>query len=72
MNRKEEIAKILSNFEGVRLVAFENQELFMDSIISQFEQNGDLSDKQISVAKAIIEQCSNYSRSFRASFSNYN
>lgn len=72
MNRKEQIHRLLSEFEGLRLVAFENQESFMDSVGSQFKEKGDLSDKQISVMRAIVDQCSSYSRSFRTMFTSYN
>lgn len=61
--RKKNIKKILKSFNS--LTAFKNQIKFMNSVTKQFEINGDLSDKQIDVAKKIIKQNQDFSRMWR-------
>ena len=61
--RENEIKKILNSFTG--LTAFQNQIDFMESIKEQFERTGYLSDKQIEVAKKIVQQNKDFSRMWR-------
>lgn len=74
MERKERIEKVLNKWTWneedksyYSLTAFEGQINLMNSFRKQYDNRGDLSDKQIDVAEKIIKQNEEFSRMWRLS-----
>jgi glutamate mutase epsilon subunit len=65
--KQKTIERILSAFKSLKIVAFENQIKFMESIEKQYKEKQDLSDKQIETADKIVNQCKDFSRAWRYS-----
>ena len=78
MIRKQRIETMFKGFTWsekkktfISLTAFENQIKLMNSFKKQYDEKGDLSDKQICVGENIIEQNRAFSRSFRMARCSY-